>query len=417
MLAAEVDEEIAFHLEARAAELVAAGADPAEANRLAAAEFGDLATARSYCLEQDRAAERQLRWSDRLSDLGQDVRLAARRLIRQPMLLATAAGTLGLGIGAATALWTVVRQVVIRPFPFRDSDRLVTLWHEVPRSQVRLTPQLAAVAFWRAESRSIEGLEPILPFSATLATDAGAEIVQVKQVAESFFDFTGLRPALGRGFTPADREDGARRVALLGGTYWRRQYSGDPGIIGRAVRLDNEPVEIIGVLPRELDFLPGAWRGGVTQFLLPLPPRPAPGQNALTIARLRQEATIAAARAELRTLDARLVAQHERLKDYQSRVEPGRDQIGARNVRTLYILLGAVAVLLLIACANVAHLLLGRMLARRTERAVRSALGATRSDLLQSGLLEAAVIGVAGAALGLALSIPLVLLFVANRPA
>src|SRR6188472_696008 len=122
MLTSEVDEEIAFHLAARASELEREGLDPAEAKTRAASEFGDLAGARAYCLEQDRAAERQLRWSDRLHDFRRSVQLAARRLNRQPMLLLTAAVTLGLGIGAATALWTVVRQVVLNPFPFRDSD-------------------------------------------------------------------------------------------------------------------------------------------------------------------------------------------------------------------------------------------------------------------------------------------------------
>ncbi|HKP28195.1 MAG TPA: ADOP family duplicated permease [Gemmatimonadales bacterium] len=417
MLASEVDEEIAFHLAARAAELEREGLEAAEARRAAAAEFGDVAATRAYCLDQDRAAEREVRWTDRLADVRQDIGLAVRRLARQPMLLATAAGTLGLGMGAAIALWTVVRQVVIKPFPWRDSERLVTLWHEIPASQVRLTPQFMALEFWRSESKTLESLEPVLPSSATLSNDGGAEIVQVKSVAETFFDFTGLQPALGRRFVPADREEGAPRVAMIGRTWWQRRYSGDPEIVGRIVQLDNKPVEIVGVLPRELDFLPGAWRGGVTQFLLPLPIRPDPDRNAVTLGRLRPGVGVASARAELRTLDARLATAQKDLLEYQTRVDDAAsNQIGARNVRTLYILLGSVGVLLLIACANVAHLLLGRMISRRSERAVRSALGASRANLAWSGLLEAGVIGVAGAALGLALSFPLVRLIAANRP-
>ncbi len=416
MLASEVDEEFAYHLAARAAELEAGGLDPVEAGRIAAAEFGEVAAARGYCLEQDRAAERRLRWSDRFADFRQNLRLAARRLARQPMLLLTAAGTLGLGIGAATALWTVVRQVVINPFPFRDSDRIVVLWHEVPQSQVRITPQFAAVDFWRSQATTIEGFEPILPGSATLQGDGGATIVGTRQVAETFFDFTGRHPFLGRGFRPADREPGAPKVALLGRTYWSTRYGSDPGIVGKTLLLDNERVEIIGVLPRDLDYLPGGWRGGFTQFLLPLPARPAADRNSLVIGRLREGVALVAARAEMRTLDSRLTAAHERLGEYQTRVDAGRDQIGTRNIRTLYVLLGSVGILLLIACANVAHLLLGRMLARRSERAVRSALGASRWDLLQWGLLDAGLIGFLGAVVGLAMSVPLVRLIVTNRP-
>lgn len=417
MLASELDEEIAFHLEARAEQLIREGVDPVEAGRQAAVEFGDVAVTQAYCLAQDRAGERQLRWSDRLDDLRQDLRLAVRRLARQPMLLATAAGTLGLGIGAAIALWTVVRQVVVNPFPFREGARLVVLWHELPESQVRLTPQFAAVEFWRRELRTLEGLEPILPASATLLGDGGAEVVRIRSVTESFLDFTGIPPALGRRFRPSDREAGAPRVAMLGRSFWRTRYSGDPGIVGSTVTLDNERVEIVGILPRELDYLPGSWRGGLTQFLLPLPSRPPADGNAFTLARLRPGVDIETARAEAQALDARLGSTHESLKAYHTRIDAGRNQIGARNIRTLYILLGSVGVLLLIACANVAHLLLGRMLSRRTERAVRTALGASRANLLQAGVLDAGVIGLLGAGLGLALSVPLIRLIVAYRPA
>ena len=416
MLSSELEEEIAYHLAAREAQLEREGLVAEEARRQALAEFGDVAGTRAYCLEQDRAGERQLRWSDRFADFRQNLRLAARRLARQPMLLLTAAGTLGLGIGAATALWTVVRQLVLNPFPFQGGDRIVVLWHEVPESQVRLTPQFAAVGFWQDQATTLEGLEPILPGGATLQRDDGAVVVRTKQVTETFLDFTGLRPFLGRGFGPADREPGAPKVALIGRTWWGTKFGGDHGVIGSTVQLDNEPVEIVGVLPRELDYLPGSWRGGVTQFLLPLPARPAGDRNAVVIGRLRPGVALAAAKAELKTLDSRLIAQHEALRAYQTRVDAGREQIGARNIRTLYILLGSVGVLLLIACANVAHLLLARMLARRNERAVRSALGATRGDLLQSGLLDAGLIGILGGAVGLALSVPLVRLIVVNRP-
>ena len=416
MLSADVDEEIAFHLAARAAQLVAEGIDPTEARRRAAAEFGDIGGTRAYCLEQDRASERQLRLTDRLADFRQNIGLATRRLARQPMLLATTVGTLGLGIGAAVALWTVVSQLVINPFPFREGERLVVLWHELPESQVRLTPHLAAVEFWRRESRTLEGIEPNLSATATLAGDAGAEVVWTRSVSASFFEFTGIPPAIGRHFRPSDREDGAPRVAMLGQAFWRTRYSADPGIIGRTVLLDNERVEIVGILPRALDYLPGSWRA-TTQFLLPLPARPSAAANAFTLARLASGVSIETARTELRTLDTRLAAADQSLKSYRTRVDAGRDQLGPRNIRTLYILLGSVGVLLLIACANVAHLLLGRMLSRRTEHAVRSALGASRGSLVQVGLLDAAVIGLLGTALGLALSVPLVRLIVAYRPA
>jgi hypothetical protein len=333
MLTSEVDEEIAFHLAARAAELEREGLGPSEAKRRAAAEFGDVAGTRAYCLEQDRAAERQLRLSDRLADFRQNLVIAARRLSRQPILLATAAGTLGLGIGAAIALWTVVRQAVINPFPFRHGERLVVLWHELPESQVRLTPQFAALEFWRKEARTLEGFEPILPANKTLLDEGGAEVVQTRSVSGSFFGFTGLQPARGRRFLPSDHEDGAPRVAMIGSAFWHAKYSGDVSLVGRTVLLDNEKVEIVGILPRELDYLPGSWRGGITQFLLPLPTRPRPDANAFTLARLQPGVEIEAARAELRTLDTRLSSVQESLKEYQTRIDPGRNQLGGRNIR------------------------------------------------------------------------------------
>jgi predicted permease len=416
MLTSDLDEEIAFHLGARTAELEREGLGPAEAKRQAAAEFGDVAGTLAYCLEQDRAAERQLRWSDRLYDLGREFRLVARRLARQPLLLATGSGTLALGIGAAIALWTVVNQVVVNPFQFRDSERLVTLWHEVRESQVRITPQMKAADLWRRNARSIEGFESIGAGDGVLQEGSGAERVAIRRLSHTFLDFTGLRPWLGRTILPGDREPGAPRVAWLGHAWWRQRYGGDRGVIGRSVILDNERVEIVGVLPRELDYLPGSYRGGATRYVVPLPVHPQAEENSFVVGRLRPGVTLAAATAELRSLDASLAERDAAFKRFQTRVDAARDLLGSRNIRTLYILLGAVGVLLCIACANVAHLLLGRMLARRAERAVRSALGASRGNLMFAGLLEASVIGLLGGVVGLLLSFPLLRLMVTHRP-
>ncbi len=415
-IVAEIEEEIAFHLSRRAVELEAEGCEAVTARRRALAEFGDVIGTRRYCMEQDLAAERRLRWRDRLADLLQDVRVACRRLARQPGLLATAVLTLAVGIGATTAFWTVVYQLVVRPIPFLEGERVAVLWRAVPKSQVRVTPNLSDIDLWKAEAKGFSAVEPVGLSQAVLARADGAELVQARRITSNLLSFMGVRPALGRGFTAGDQADGAAPVAMLGYSLWRTRFGRDPGVIGRRVMIDSAFREIIGVMPPAFDLLPGGYRGEAGLVALPLPAGGDRRLSAHALVRRAPGVSVEAARAELAALDTRLAEADASYREYVTRLDTPRDLIGGRNARTLYILLGAVGLLLVIACANVAHLLLGRVLARQQEHAVRQALGASRSRLLQHGLLEALVVGVLGAAAAMAFAVVILKGLVAFRP-
>lgn len=414
-IAVEVDDELAFHLEARTAEYQRLGLTAERAAARARQEFGDLERARRYCLEQDLASERRLRWTDRLSDLASDLRIAARRVRRHPALLALSVGTLAVGIAAATAFWTVVHQLVLNPFPFSGGDRAVAVYHSLEKSDVRLTPRLGAVALWRQHATSFEALEPIEHGSAVMVGSDGSELVGIRRVTGTLFNRLGISPVVGRALSLDDQDPGAPPVAVLGHAFWQRRFGADPTVTGRTMVLDSTRYTIVGVAPREAERLPGAWRRGHDVFV----PLPEPGDariSAFTLAWLRPGVTLAQARSEMAVLDGRLASLDESFTRYATRLYSGRDLAGPRNTRTLLILLGAVSLLLVIAGANVAHLQLGRDLARLPEHAMRSALGARRSQLISQGLLESLLVGLAGGVLGLLLAGPLLRFLVESRP-
>ncbi len=373
-----------------------------------------------------------------MSELLQDLRYGARRLARSPGFTAVAALTLALGIGANTAIFSVVDAVLLRPLPYGDPERLVLVWDRMERSAIERAPVSAPdLADFREQTRRFAG------FAATnnvnevaLTGDGDPEQIQVAGVTANFFDVLGVAPRLGRGFEAADdvpfpppNADGAPveippTAMILTDAYWRRRFGGDPGVIGRAVRLAGQPMTVVGVLPPGWELLMPPDAGMPTDvdayspLRIDLAAGPRDNQWLRVIARLAPGVTLAEAQAEMDAVAARHreISPFHRDMGIAVELRPmHRDVVG--HVRpALLALLGAVGFVLLIACANVANLLLARSALRRREMAVRASLGAGRGRLFRQVLVEGVLLAVPAAAAGLALAAIGVELLVALRP-
>ena len=338
-----------------------------------------------------------------------DLRFALRGMRRRPAFTLLVVATLALGLGVNGAVFALVDSVLLRPLPYPQPDRLVFVWQTLPKHDVL---ELEATPFdyaaWH-RARSFSSLALVDTGSYTLTGDgADAERVHGARTTASIMPLLGIGPRLGRGFTPAEDDDGAARVAILGDGLWRRRFGADPGILGRAILVDGAPHTVVGVMAPGAQ-LPGPLAGSDDIWL---PARMSPTERAnpishnyTVLARLADGVTPAQASAEMATLAATLTAEHpDTHTGLGARVVPiGEDTV--RAIRpALLLLVGGVALLLLIACANVATLLVARAVNRRQEIAVRSALGATRGRLLSLAVVESVLLSFAGAIAGLGLS-------------
>ncbi|MEK9501926.1 ABC transporter permease [Gaopeijia maritima] len=340
------------------------------------------------------------------------VRRAIRGLARRPGYASVAVLTLGLGIAANVAIFAVVDGVLLKPLEYPDSDRIVEVAHHAPGLDLPALPQSAGTSLmYLREVRAFSAYAALETQGRTLAGDPGTEARRLTVLAASsgFFSVFGVRPALGRAFVPADSEVGAPPVALLGHELWTNSYGSDPEVVGRAIRLDGESVEVVGVLP------PGTRlpdRDFDAMIALPLDPEDGFGSFSHEgVARLAPGVDLESARAEVTALQERIPEFFPdvgvELLDaarWRASVTPAKEAVVAHVRPTLWILMGTVAFVLLIAAANVANLVLVRAEARHRETAVRTALGAARGDLFAGFLAESAVLSVAGTGVGLALA-------------
>ena len=402
----EVDEELAFHVEQEINANIARGLSPADARREALRSIGGV----TQTAEATRGVRRI--WLD---TIWRDVRHAIRSLRATPAFTSVALAVLTLSIGATTAIYSVVDGVMLRALPFPESDRLVAVGERIVQSNTLAAPNLVApqnFTDWHAQQTVFTGLAAIGYASVSVRPEAGREpeTLEAQAVTADFFPVLGVATLLGRPFTAEHQVDGRARVAVISYGLWQRRFGGAADVIGRRLPGQLADFEILGVMPASFAYPVGAIRP--TEVWLPNVFRPEDRVRAneysyrlQVIGRLRDGVGLEHAQAQMDRITAGLaaetphwftnrVAQVERLDDYLTR--------GVR--RWMLMLLAAVTFVLLIACVNLANLMLVRASARRRELAIRSALGASRADLAGTLLIEGLVLSLAGTALGVGLA-------------
>jgi putative ABC transport system permease protein len=401
----ELDRELDFHIEQQVAENIRAGMPPVEARAAAIRTFGNPA------LLRDQAHD-AWNWSA-IESILRDIRIACRTLLRAPGFTAIAILVMALGIGANVALFTIVRGVLLKPLPYADPDRLVTLYEH---SEMGEFNPVAAGCFyeWQRSSAAVEQMAMVSPFqNYNISAEGGKlpERIDAAWASWNIFSILGVQPALGRSFTAADDRKDAQATVILTSKFWKRRYAGDPGIIGKTIWLDAKPYTVIGVLPPSFLFN-SKFGGNTIQVWTPIG-HDAPDSllhvfddhNMVVPARLKPGATLQSVVSQLSAVQAQVKKDHPGPAVNAS--ASGRSMLddAVDNYKTpLYALLAATACVLLIACMNVASLLVARSAARGKEMAIRAALGGGRLRLIRERLVESALISLAAGAVGIGIA-------------
>ena len=418
--AMEIIEELSLHLDARLTEFRRQGMSDADARAAALAELDDedLLRGRLAPLRLSRAPEPIAAGAPRgrvFGDIWRDVRLAVRMLRARPGFTIVAVLTLALGLGANTAIFSIVHAVLLRPLPFGEPDRLVFVWSTSPdRPLENLTPGRLVDFMQRAQS--LESVAGISHIPLNLTGRAVPERLSASSVSSSFFDVLGVKPLHGRTF---DRAAGQNREVVLSHALWTRLFNADPAVVGTSIPLNAQPHTVVGVMPSTFVWPtvainpvagpgPEIW---VAARRHEIPDMPVDRGDDLrlnrrtgylrAVARLKAGQTIESANAEAAAIAAALEREHPQSDQRRgARVVPVRDHLLGDSARPLLLIGSAVTFVLLIACANVANLLMARAASRRREFEVRLALGASRGRLVRQMLVESAVLSIVGAALG-----------------
>jgi predicted permease len=393
---AELDEELRFHLDHLTEEHVAAGMAPADARRAALREMGGLDQRKEEC--------RDARGLALFDELRQDVRYALRGLRKSPGFTTVAILSLALGIGANTTIFTFVNAVLLRPLPYPGSDRLVILREQPPGAEGTVSVHPLNFLEWRARARSFEALALVQAPPLIVIGANGAEQIARVQTTSELFRVFGVGPTRGRVFTPEETQPGNHDVVVLGHGFWQRWFGGDPAVVGRRLGVREGSLTIIGVAP------PGLRIGSIEpDAYTPLPIDPAKpdsigSRSFQCYGRLKPGVRLDAARAEMAVVASALARQYPMDEGYGVFVSGLHDYLVREGRPALRLLMAVVATVLIIACVNLAGLLMARGIRRRGELAVRTSLGASRGRLVRQLIIESLVLSSLGGAAGLVLA-------------
>jgi predicted permease len=398
----EMGDELRFHVEQQTAANIAAGIPSEEARRQALAQFGGAEAVKENCREQSHGF-----W---LETLIADVRYGIRMMVRSPGFTIVAILTLALGIGANTAIFSVVNGVLLNPLPFPQADQLVTLAESKPNFS---TGSISFLNFrdWQRGSHTFSSMAISRPISFSLTGTGEAEQLKAELLSSEYFSLLGVKPVIGRMFAPGEDEVGAAPIAMISEGLWKRKYGSSPDVVGRTMILDGGSFTVVGVIPANFDLLVrsfepselyvpiGQWKNN---FLL----NRGAGLGIHGIGRLKPGVSVEQARADLAEVTRNLEAEYPDVdKGIGAAVFPMKQDMLGRVRPLLLLLLGAVGFVLLIACVNVANLLLARSTSRSREFAIRAALGAGSGRLIRQLLTESILLGIAGGGLGLLLAV------------
>jgi putative ABC transport system permease protein len=386
-----LSEEIQFHLEQQVRKNLRAGMTPSEARRAAHLKFGGVESAREYTRDEFRFA-----WA---YDFARDMNIALRMWKRSRGAAVVAILTLAIGIGANTAMFSLLSALVLHPLPYPEADRLVSIWdssEKNPRNEVAFANYLD----WKAQQKSFETMGLYRWWTANITDGGRPERVQGFQFTGDVLAALRMKPELGRLFTPEESEPGKERVALLSHGLWVRRYGANPAVLGSTITINSVPRTIIGVLPREMNFPPGA------EVIAPFSVGPEIASSRryhsyYVVGRLKSGVTVAEANAEIEGIAARLAREYpDSNLGLSARVFPLTEDVARSYSNGLWLLMASVGFVLLIACANIANLLLARAPSRAREIAVRTSMGAGRGRIVRQIVAESVALALLGGVLG-----------------
>jgi putative ABC transport system permease protein len=390
-------EELQSHLQLHIDDGIRAGLTPAEARRDAMLKLGGVT--------QTIERQRDRRGLPSLDGLVRDFRHAVRVLLHMPGFTAAALIVLALGIGANTAIFSIVNTVLLRPLPFADADRIMRIWHTPPPElfpgMTTFSVSPANYLDWRARNHSFEAMAVYAGRPMNFTGNGEPQSIRTTQVSSNYWNLLGVSARLGRTFLPGEDEEGRNRVVLLSDAFWRSHFGGRADVVNSTIHLDGHVYTIVGVMP------PGTAYPFTAQAWVPLAfsasERSVRGiHNYVVLGRLKRDVSREQAQADMTQLSAQLEAEYPTdNKGWGATVKPFHDDIVRDVRRSLLVLLGAVALVLLIACANLANLLLAKTLARGREIAIRTALGASRGRVVQQALCETVLLALVGGVAGL----------------